>query len=270
MIIDFHAHIFPEKVAEKAIPKLADVIHITPSTNGTADSLLDSMARAGIHTSVILPTVTNVKQFDSIIRFAQEINERDYPKDGPRLFSIAGIHPDMPDYKEKLTQIYQMGFKGIKIHPDYQGVFFDDIRYMRILDKASELGLFTITHAGYDPYSPKQVHCTAARARRVLDEVAPQKLILAHMGCNEFYDESEEFLMGQDVYIDTAYSVCHAKPEQLCRMIKNHGAHRVLFGTDTPWTDQKEALSVFRSLPLKAEEQEQILWKNAAELLGDI
>ena len=89
MIIDFHTHIFPEKVAEKAIPKLADVIHIAPSTNGTADSLLDSMARAGIHTSVILPTVTNVKQFDSIIRFAQSINERDFSENGPRLFSIA-------------------------------------------------------------------------------------------------------------------------------------------------------------------------------------
>ncbi len=267
MIIDFHTHIFPEKVAEKAIPKLAGVIHITPSTNGTADSLLDSMARAGIHTSVILPTVTNVRQFDSIIRFAQEINERDYPKEGPRLFSIAGVHPDMPDYKEKLALISQMGFKGIKIHPDYQGVFFDDIRYMRILDKASELGLFTLTHAGYDPYSPK-VHCTAARARRVLDEVAPKNLILAHMGCNEFYDDSEELLIGQDVYLDTAYSICHMEREQLARMIKNHGTDKILFGTDSPWTDQKEALAVFRSLDLSPEEQEQILWKNGGELLN--
>lgn len=267
MIIDFHTHIFPDPVAEKAIPKLADVIHIAPSTRGTADSLLDSMTRAGIHTSVILPAVTNVKQFDSIIRFAQAVNERDYPKDGPRLFSIGGIHPDMPDYKEKLTLIHQMGLKGIKIHPDYQGVFFDDIRYMRILDKASELGLFTLTHAGYDPYSPQQVHCTPDRVRRVLKEVAPQKLILAHMGCNEFYDESEELLVGQDIYMDTAYSLCHMDKEQLRRMIKNHGAHRILFGTDTPWTDQKEALAVFHSLSLEPEEVEQILWKNAAELL---
>lgn len=267
MIIDFHTHIFPEKVAEKAIPKLADVIHITPSTNGTADSLLESMARAGVHTSVILPTVTNVKQFDSIIRFAQSINERDFSSDGPCLFSIAGIHPDMPDYKEKLTLIQRMGFKGIKVHPDYQGVYFDDIRYMRILDKASELGLFTITHAGYDPYSPEKVHCTPERVRRVLDEVKPQKLILAHMGCNEFYDQSEELLVGQDVYLDTAYSICHMDREQLCRMIKNHGARRILFGTDTPWTDQAEAVSVLRALPLEDEEREQIFWKNARELL---
>ena len=267
MIIDMHTHIFPDEVAKKAIPKLSKTIDLPPSMNGTADGLLDSMMRAGVDLSIILPTITNTRQFDSIIRFANFINEREYPKDGPKLFSIAGIHPDMPDYKEKLTQIYQMGFKGIKIHPDYQEVFFDDIRYMRILDKTSELGLFTITHAGYDPYSPDRVHCSASRIRRVLDEVAPNNLILAHMGNNELYDESEELLVGQDVYFDTAYSICHMKKEQLFRMIKNHGAHRILFGSDAPWGAQKDAVSILRSLPLTPEEQEQIFWKNAAALL---
>ncbi len=268
MIIDIHTHIFPDKVAEKAIPKLSATINLAPSMNGTANGLLSSMERAGVDLSVILPAITNVKQFDSIIRFADSINDREYSKDGPRLFSIAGMHPDMTDYKEKLTLIRRMGFKGIKLHPDYQNAFFDDIRFMRILDKASELDLFTITHAGYDPYSPDQVHCTARRVRRVLDEVAPRKLILAHMGSNELYDESEELLVGQDVYFDTAYSICHMDKEQLTRMIRNHGANRIFFGSDAPWADQKEALSIFRSLPLTKEEQEQILWKNAAALLN--
>lgn len=267
MIIDMHTHIFPDEVAKKAIPKLSKTIELAPSMDGTASGLLDSMVRAGVDLSIILPTITNTRQFDSIIRFADFINQQEYPKDGSKLFSLAGIHPDMPDYKEKLTLIYNMGFKGIKIHPDYQEVFFDDIRYMRILDKASELGLFTITHAGYDPYSPDQVHCSAPRIRRVLDEVAPKNLILAHMGNNELYDESEELLVGQDVYFDTAYSICHMKKEQLFRMIKNHGVHRILFGSDAPWGDQKEAVSILRSLPLTPEEQEQIFWKNAAALL---
>lgn len=268
MIIDTHTHIFPDEVAKKAIPKLAATIDQSPSMDGTSEGLIASMTNAGIDISVILPVITNVRQFDSIIRFASAINERDYPAGGPRLLSIAGIHPDMPDYKEKLTQIHAMGFKGIKLHPDYQGVSFDDIRYMRILDKASELGLFTLTHAGYDPVCPDQTHCTAAHVRRVLKEVAPRKLILAHMGSNEFYDRSEEMLVGQDVYFDTAYSICHMKKEQLTRMIKDHGPHRILFGSDTPWADQKKALSIFRSLPLTDEEQEQILWKNAAALLN--
>ena len=42
MIIDFHTHIFPDKVAEKAVPKLAAVINHNPSMNGTAAGLLDS------------------------------------------------------------------------------------------------------------------------------------------------------------------------------------------------------------------------------------
>ena len=87
------------------------------------------------------------------------------------------------------------------------------------------------------------------------------------MGSNEFYDRSEELLVGQDVYFDTAYSICHMDREQLTRMIKDHGAHRILFGSDAPWADQKEAVSILRSLPLTQDEQEQILWKNAAELL---
>lgn len=267
MIIDIHTHIFPDEVAKKAIPKLAATIQLTPSMDGTANGLLASAAHAGVDISVVLPVVTNIKQFDHIIRFAHSLNERGYPKDGPRLVSIAGIHPDMPDYREKLTQIHAMGFRGIKLHPDYQEVYFDDIRYMRILDKASELGLFTITHAGYDPVSPEHSHCTVSRVCRVLKEVAPKDLILAHMGSNEFYDGSEEMLVGQDVYFDTAYSICHMEKEQLTRMIKDHGPHRILFGSDAPWADQKKALSIFRSLPLTREEQEQILWKNAAALL---
>lgn len=268
MIIDIHTHIFPDEVAKKAIPKLAATINLPPAMDGTSEGLLAAMSDARIDISVILPVITNVRQFDSIIRFAHALNERRYPENGPRLLSIAGIHPDMADYRKKLTQIHAMGFRGIKLHPDYQEVFFDDIRYMRILDKASELGLFTITHAGYDPVSPQRSHCTVSRVCRVLKEVAPKDLILAHMGSNEFYDGSEQMLVGQDVYFDTAYSICQMDKEQLARMIKDHGPHRILFGSDTPWADQKKALSIFRSLPLTQEEQEQILWKNAASLLN--
>ena len=103
MIIDIHTHIFPDEVAKKAIPKLSATINLPPSMDGTADGLMDSAARAGVDISVILPVVTNIKQFDSIIRFANAVNERDYPTGGPRLLSIAGIHPDMPEKKKKLT-----------------------------------------------------------------------------------------------------------------------------------------------------------------------
>lgn len=268
MIIDFHTHIFPEKVAKKALPKLSGIIHLTPSMDGTIEGLLASMKEAQVDISVVLPTVTDPHQFDSILKFACYVNEYDY-QDGPRLISLGGIHPDSPNYKKELSLLKEYGFAGIKIHPDYQLTAFDDIRYMRILEKASELDLCCVTHSGYDPYSPEKVHCTPQMILNVLKEVAPAKLIAAHMGSNENYDEAESLLMGQPLYLDTAYSITNMNPEQFVRMVKAHGTDQILFGSDAPWTDQKKDVDTFAKFSdFTKEEQDQILWKNAAELLG--
>ena len=40
---------------------------------------------------------------------------------------------------KRLKELKHMGFKGIKLHPDYQETFIDDIRYKRIISYASEL-----------------------------------------------------------------------------------------------------------------------------------
>lgn len=269
MIIDSHTHIFPDKVAAKALPKLASVIQLTPSMDGTIDGLRGSMEDAGIDVSVVLPTVTDPHQFDSILRFASFINENFSQGDGPRLISYAGIHPESDNYKEQLTLFAREGFKGIKLHPNYQAVYFDDIRYMRILDKASELGLAAVTHTGADPYTPNQFFCSPDMILHVLDEVAPEKLILAHLGSNENYDEAEKKLCGRNVYLDTAYSLMHMPEDQLVRMIRLHGADRILFGTDTPWTSQKECVKKIQNLPgLSEKEKQQILCENAQSILG--
>lgn len=266
MYIDFHTHIFPDKVAAKAIPKLAGLVHLEPSTNGTAQGLLDSMEQAGIKLSITLPAVTDPHQFESILRFAHSINEADY-RGGPRLLSFAGIHPDCSDINEKLNIIKYYGFKGIKLHPDYQQTCFNDIRFKRLLYKASELDLICLTHTGMDPYSPDKVHCTPQMILEVLKEVAPKKLVLAHMGSNENYDQAEAMLMGQDVYLDTAYSILHMNPDQLVRMIRAHGTDKILFASDAPWSVQKEDIRVLESLPLTDEEKQAIGFKNAEKLL---
>ena len=71
--------------------------------------------------------------------------------------------------------------KGIKLHPDYQDTYFNDIRYKRIISYATDLGLIISVHAGQDPKCPDNIHCTPAMAEEVLNEVEPEKLVLAHM-----------------------------------------------------------------------------------------
>lgn len=259
-MIDFHTHIFPERIADGTISHLSDVCHMNPYTNGKEEGILSSAREAGILCSVLLPVATAPKQFDSINRFASQFMEG-------KLISFGGIHPECVDYKEKLHWIKANGFKGIKLHPDYQNTYFNDIKYKRILDTASELDLIVVTHAGVDPISPKDVHCTPKMIEEVLDEVAPQNLVLAHMGGNLMFDEVETRLIGRDVYFDTSYVLDKMNPWQFMRMVRNHGSNKVLFATDSPWGGQNEFVKVLFQLPFSREERDNISHKNAQKLL---
>ena len=259
MIIDFHTHIFPDKIAGKTLDFLSSVCHTSPYTNGTYDGLKVSAEKAGIDISIALP-VTKVSQIDSVNRFALQYQEAP-------VISFAGIHPCCEDYKEELHKIKEMGMKGIKLHPDYQELYFNDIRYKRLISHASELGLVIVVHAGVDPKCPEDVHCTPKMAREVIDEVNPENLVLAHMGGNKLWDDVEKYLVGEDVYFDTGVVLDKMSQEQFLRIVRTHGADKILFATDSPWAGQKEFVEVLSKMPLSEEEKEQIFSKNACRLL---
>lgn len=267
MIIDFHTHIFPEKIAARAVAKLASVSSFQPHTTGCAEDLRASMKKAGIDISVVLPVVTDAEQFDSILRFAASINETYASRTEQRLISFGGVHPDDPDFKQHLNLLKREGFKGIKIHPNYQNVEFNDIRMKRILYAASETGLPIVTHTGFDPYTPDHEFCTPDMILEVLGDVAPDNLILAHLGSNENYDEAEEKLCGRNVYLDTAYSITRVSEEQWIRMVRRHGADKILFATDSPWADQKTCAELVQKSALTDAEKNLILSENAQKLL---
>ena len=278
-IIDFHTHAFPDKIAGKTIGFLSEKGGIPAHTDGTVGGLRQSLSEAGISLGVVLPVVTKPEQFESITRFAQQINETqslqaaEAVRDGvavttANLLSFGGIHPDSPDYKRELKELSDLGFRGIKLHPDYQGVYFDDIRYLRIIEYASELGLIIVTHAGVDIGFPDCVRCTPDRALKVLREVKPEKLVLAHCGGWSLWEEVIDTLAGEPVYMDTAYSMGHISEEHFVTLCRAHGAEKMLFATDCPWGNPKRDVETFLSMPLGTKEQELILYKNAERLLG--
>lgn len=259
-MIDFHTHIFPEKIAKPTLDFLESRCKTTPFTNGMADGLSKSTKEAGIDLSIALPVVTKPSQFESINRFAKGLEQ-------DNLLSFGGIHPDSEDYKSELKAIKDWGFKGIKLHPDYQGVFIDDIRYERIISYASELGLIISIHAGFDPGYPDCVHCTPLKASKMIADVKPENLILAHMGGFKRWDETEEYLVGKDIYLDTAVVFGYISEEQFIRICRNHGTEKILFATDSPWSGQKESVEALKAMNLTEDEKEQIFDRNARKLL---
>lgn len=261
-MIDFHTHIFPEKIADRTVAYLEELGEIKRNTNGMEDGILASMKEADVDLSILLPVVTKPSQFQSINRFASKYTEAP-------LLSLGGIHPDTEDYKGELKQLKEMGFIGIKFHPDYQtGVYIDDIRYKRIISYATELGMIVVTHAGYDPAFPTKTHGNPENILNMYEDVKPEKLVLAHMGGYQRWDDVEKYLVGLPVWFDTGVVFQgQISDEQFVRIAKKHGTDKILFGTDSPWADQKSYIEHIRLLPFTKTEKENIFHNNAEKLL---
>ncbi len=269
MIIDFHTHVFPDKIASKTIDALSKMASIPAWSDGTVDGLIDTMEKSKTDIAVTLPVLTKPSQFESVLNFACEINNRFLNKKR-RIISFAGIHPDCEDVEDKLKQIKEKGVKGIKIHPDYQGTFIDDERYIKIISTAKQLDLIVVTHAGIDDgFNGMPIRCTPERALKVIKETGHKKLVLAHYGASKMWKEVESLICGQDVYLDTGFTFNNIDKDTFKRILNKHGADKILFATDSPWQDVKENLEKLQSFNLDKEVLEKILYKNALGLLGE-
>lgn len=280
MIIDFHTHTFPEKSSGKIVQKLGSISHTLPFTDGSVRELLSSMKEAGVDYSVNLPVMTTVDQVDkvndSLIRQREELFSQG-------IITFGGMHPDYDNYKEELRRLKQSGILGIKVHPAYQNVDFDDIRMVHIIDYASELGLIVLTHAGIDIGINDHNYCSVSHILKVIDQVHPPKLVLAHMGNWACWKDVEQDLAGAPVWLDTAFAIGpitadlkqDEKPyleenlfnEDFVRICRKHGMDRILFATDSPWQEQKDYIERVRQSGLNEEEQEMVFSGNARELL---
>lgn len=263
MIIDTHVHCFPDRIAKRAVERLAtESPELTCYTDGTVDGVRASMQRSGVDVSVVCPVSTNTGQTGSVNDFSMGINR----KNG--IVALGSLHPDQADWKDELMRVRDAGLPGIKLHPDYQHFFVDEPRMLPVYELCVKLGLIIVFHAGVDIGYPDPVHCPPHLFGRVAERVDTSRFVLGHMGGWSMWDEVEEYLVGQNVYFDTAYCFGHMPEAQFLRVARAHGTDKILFATDSPWMDQRAYVQALRALPLDAQEYEDIAGGNAVKLFG--
>lgn len=260
-IIDFHVHTFDDRIAPRAISSLAENSGYTHYTDGTNADTIDKFKSWGVTHGVVLPIATKATQQRTINDWAAGINEE-------HLILFGSVYPFADNSLDELSYISSLGLKGIKLHPDYQDFFLDDERLLPLFKKCAELNLIVVLHMGFDCYSPNVRHATPAAAAKLIDRVPNLKLVLAHLGGFLHWDEVESTLVGKDVYLDTAFIHDTISTEQATRIIKNHGADKILLASDCPWHRTIDELNFIMSLPISMEEKEQICYKNAEKLLN--
>ncbi|MBR0260251.1 MAG: amidohydrolase family protein [Selenomonadaceae bacterium] len=279
MIVDMHTHIFPNEISVNVIEKLSRVAGIPAFTDGTLDGLKKSMDAAQINFSVILPVATNTSQVEKINSSSAALTEKFF---GEGIISFGCIHPDFTNYREELRRVKNFGLKGIKIHPVYQDTNLDDVKFLRILDRAAELNLIVVTHAGLDIGFPGAVRCSPQMIKKVVNTVGDFKFVAAHMGGWKNWDDVLKTLGGTKIFIDTSFSTGKIVPRsdshwqaddleglnaaQFMEFVKIFGADRILFGTDSPWTSPKTSIEFIKNLPLNDKDKNKILGENARRL----
>jgi len=266
LTIDFHTHAFPDAVAAKAIPKLAGIGGIDCFGDGTIRSLEERMREWGVDRAVVLNIATNPRQQTNVNNFAIEINTNH-----PSLYALGSIHPASDCIASEAKRLRDAGIRGIKLHPDYMETPIDDEAYDPIFAACVENDLFVVTHSGWDFISPDFIHCTPERIVRVMEKFPSLRLVAAHMGANQQWDEVERLLVGREnLWIETSLApMFHLDKGQAVRILTNHDPSRLLFGSDFPWYRMDEERAYLESLALPAALWEKISSGNALQLLGD-
>lgn len=260
MLIDFHTHCFPDKIAERAVSSLGKAAALVPNGNGTADSLLATMKTDKIDISVVMNIATNPHQQASVNNFAAELNKH------PRLIAFGSVHPDADNALEELERIAGMGIKGVKFHPEYQGFFVDDAKMRPIYKKISQLGLITVFHAGADYGFEAPYHCMPDALARALP-LFDSPVVAAHWGGLMCHEGVIEHLCATPVYIDTSFAYGTVSLPMIKKIVQKHGCDKILFGSDSPWHMPSEDMRVVDALELADNDKDKICFKNAARLL---
>ncbi len=260
MIIDAHAHIFPEKIAAKATVGIGEFYDIEMDSDGTLDKLLEVSDKAGVTKCIVHSVATVPHQVESINNFISESVAK-YPD---RLIGFAALHPDYEDIEGEIARVKSLGLRGIKLHPDFQHFQIDDPHAFPIYEAAQREGLPVLFHVGdirYDYSGPE-------RLRRVVDLFPQMKVIGAHFAGWSQWEESYKLFGDGRIYVDLSSSLYAITPESAANLIRRFGADKVLFGSDFPMWTADEELERFNKIPLTDEERELILHKNAEKLLG--
>lgn len=266
MIIDAHTHIYPEAVAPKAIKTIIGNTggQLTAYTDGTFQNLMSSMDEAEIDFSVVLSVATQPNQGEKIIQWIDEMRNR-----SSRLIYFASVHPADPDFKKRIQDIKDRGIPGIKFHPAYQNFPVDSKEAYDVYEEALKNDLVLHFHSGFDMSLPHCDYTSVERFSRFLESFKNSKIILAHAGGDQQWEEVLKKLGDKGCFFDIAFVLENMKRCDHARELYRQNENYFVFGTDTPWKSQKDYVKMIReSKTLTSEQRDKMFFKNILKLIS--
>ncbi|MBM0124225.1 amidohydrolase family protein [Pimelobacter simplex] len=260
MIIDAHAHVWPDRIAEIALSanRLPD---LHARGDGTVAGLTADMAASGVSVSCCLGIANEARHVDSVNRFVAGLTSE-------TRFGFGTVHVDL-SAEENLASLRRHGVRAVKIHPLFQGFALDDPRLWEIFEAFGD-EFAVITHVGEGGSPEANRLSSPAMIRDIARQFPGLKLMACHFGGYKILDDAEEMLAGADVVLETSWppSLATLRPDRVRDLIRKHGAERIVFGSDWPMTSPAEEIRAIDALGLGDDETKSVLGGTLARLLG--
>ena len=259
MVVDFHTHCYKPLLAKKATSLIPPGSPYGPHYDGTAQGLLSSMDKNGVDLSVVLNIANSPLSVKAVNDYAIELSSCD------KLIPFGSVHPDYGDIEGEIVRLKERGIKGLKFHPYYQRCELTSKASYKAYELGAKHDMIMLFHGGHDLMVPGD-NSNPRLLRQLYDDFRGTKLIFAHLGGWDCWDECFKLLVGQDVYLDTSFAFMFLTKAQIDFVISNHDNKKLLFGTDGPWTNTKLELDYTKKL--NTPYLDDILSGNARRLLS--
>ncbi len=259
-IIDCHCHIYPDKIADKAVESISSFYDIEMDYDGRNSTLIENGRKNRVKHYIVFSVATTPKQVQSINSFIADAVQNS----GGLMTGLGSLHPDSDNMYEDFRHIKELGLKGVKLHPDFQKIAIDDERCEKIYELCRGI-MPVLLHTGdsrYDFSNPDRVI-------PILEKYPDLTVIGAHFGGWSVWGEAVEKLSSYpNFYVDCSSSFDWLTTEKARDIIRAYGADKVMFGSDFPMWSYEQELERFFDLGLTGEETEKILYENAVRVFG--
>lgn len=265
MLTDIHTHVFHPAVAEKALARIA-AVGFAPVGSGVMDDLAARAAKAGIERVVCLTAALTGDQVRAANNFMLGLAKAEKPFPGaPEVTPFGTIHPDFDRWEDELDRLENAGVKGIKLHPNFQNLAFDDPRLFPIMEAIGSRFVI-LCHVGCEKPLEKNP-ANPYKLARLIAMFPKARIIAAHLGGYADGKIALDALAGKDIWLDTS-NTCRMDDDSVRAIIGKHPFERLLFGTDYPLFDLAEEVGKQQKRFGFSDSQMHDLMTRATDVLG--
>ena len=262
-----HAHVFPASV----------------NPEGTIERLLRMLDACGIEQAVCFAPFSNQligTGIDQNRWLAAELTGKS------RLVGFGTLNLKRDDIQSQVKQVADLGFRGLKMHPNVQEFDILCPAAMEAYAAAQELGLFITFHSGVHHY--RIAHYEVLKFDEVAYQFPDLRFSLEHVGGYAFFNEALAVITNNipfppipgreprvyggltSIFTPDFIRMWYMPPERLRELIAQAGPERLIFGLDFPYNLEENtqlALRTLQSLGLSEDQLALILGKNLRSAL---